>query len=214
MESTFDREAVARTAAGSGLSAAEVSLLAANAESRLEPTSDLGAVKRAVEAAVREHDTTAGQDAAVREVMGRTSANLFNDDDAEVRRLVSKWAAQLWQNNPREIKRFLNLFRFFMFVKAERFAANRPSPSDDQLAKLAVLSIRWPHLTGVLGRRMALDDEHTVLERIEVALSAGTAIPADVPLPDWVVSELGASNELREYLATEPRLGRVIAGFA
>ena len=55
--------------------------------------------------------------------------------------------------NPREIKRFVNVFRFYVFIRQERNPDGLRTPETlIQVAKLAVLTIRWPQMRGLLGR--------------------------------------------------------------
>ena len=71
--------------------------------------------------------------------------------DPEVRRVI-EYASEALNRNPREIKRFVNLFRFYTMIYAERKLANLPTPASlHEVAKLAVLGIRWPSLLGSLA---------------------------------------------------------------
>jgi len=50
----------------------------------------------------------------------------------------------------REMKRYINLFRFYTFITYRRHLDSGPEVSAEQIAKLAVLAIRWPDLLTLL----------------------------------------------------------------
>ncbi|MGV9365561.1 KAP family P-loop NTPase fold protein [Amycolatopsis sp. NPDC003731] len=68
--------------------------------------------------------------------------------------------------NPREIKRYVNLFRFYSFLTVRR----RGGPDGPELAKLAVLAIRWPDLLSTLTK-----NQSAVLCELETAAAADDA---------------------------------------
>lgn len=111
-------------------------------------------------------DTAAGRE--VRRVIDRR----LSASDPEVREVI-EYASRALNLNPREIKRFVNLFRFYTMIYAERKLANLPAPGSlDEVAKLAVLGIRWPDLLGVLAMPVWRDWSHarghiTVSEPLE-----------------------------------------------
>jgi hypothetical protein len=91
----------------------------------------------------------------------------LRDDDPEVRAIVE--AVAPWLNrNPREIKRFVNVFRFYVLIRQGRQEAGLPVPDSlEQVAKLAVLAVRWPQLRGILGRQIGPEDGDTLLALLE-----------------------------------------------
>jgi KAP family P-loop domain/TIR domain len=122
--------------------------------------------------------------------------------------------------NPREVKRYINLYRFFTFVSYRRQLAGGTHAAGEQIAKLAALAIRWPHLLDAFGQMT--DDGRTVLETLEGAAPDGqgsdatasawnTAMKAiDTSLrPD---TERPAWEQLRGFLATEPNIGSIARG--
>jgi len=132
---------------------------------------------------------------------------VFDDlySDASAWTAIRSAVPSLGTPNPREIKRYLNLFRFYMFItKRRQFLEGIVPPSDEQIAKLAALVIRWPHLLSLL-----VTDWHgeTALERLEAA--------AHECLEDWhsVLREVGIleveHDELRIFLRTGAPIARV-----
>lgn len=75
-------------------------------------------------------------------------------------------ARQHLSANPREIKRFVNLFRFLVMINDERGRKGQEAaPSLDCLAKVAVLSLRWPALMERLGSSGSVSDVLALVER-------------------------------------------------
>jgi hypothetical protein len=72
--------------------------------------------------------------------------------DREARTAILAGVPGLAAENPREIKRFVNLFRFYSFVAQQQRLQGLPTVAGPEIAKLAVLAIRWPHLLGLFGR--------------------------------------------------------------
>jgi kumamolisin len=82
----------------------------------------------------------------IRAAARKVVAELLSDDNPEMRRVVDASLSQLPSRNPREIKRFINLFRFYAHVSAERRLSGLPGLGLEAAAKAAILAIRWPHL--------------------------------------------------------------------
>lgn len=72
--------------------------------------------------------------------------------------------------NPRQIKRYVNVFRFYSFLTYRRALAGAEPASDAEVAKLAALTIHWPHLLSLLVME---SDGTTVLQSLEHAASTG-----------------------------------------
>ena len=111
----------------------------------------------------------------------RRVAATYSDADPIVRRILGNEALSLRDRNPRELKRLINLFRFYALVANRRGilqqnAAENLETTFQQVARLSVITIRWPSLLAMLGTPLdgegaAATDERerpqTVLERLE-----------------------------------------------
>jgi hypothetical protein len=67
----------------------------------------------------------------------------FSDKDPNIRKLITDATNQL-SNNPREIKRFLNVFRFYYFLRWARKGQGLLAPSLEELTRWIILSLKWP----------------------------------------------------------------------
>ena len=70
----------------------------------------------------------------------------YNEDDPKIRRLISMAASEFFSDNPREVKRFINVFRFQYFLLLARRNGGLNVPSEKQLTRWIILSMRWPEL--------------------------------------------------------------------
>jgi hypothetical protein len=95
-------------------------------------------------------DTIGGLSAAARLAADRVYDDLYSDENAYA--AIERSLAALTLSNPRELKRYVNVFRFYSFVTYRRALAGAPRATDEEVAKLAVLTIRWPHLLSLLAR--------------------------------------------------------------
>jgi hypothetical protein len=87
-------------------------------------------------------------------------------DDPEVKKAIA-YAAPYLHANPREIKRFVNVFRFLVMIHTERaFEGLATTATLDQLAKLALVSTRWPELMSRLAKPVG---DVTAFEKLETA---------------------------------------------
>lgn len=122
---------------------------------------------------------------------------LYSDENAYL--AIEAALPALGLTNPREVKRCLNVFRFYSFVTYRRHLAGKPRPSDECVAKLAALTVRWPHLLSALTRET--HPGATVLDRLEKAALAGDG-------DAWAraMAEAGLAEEeaLRLLLGTRP----------
>jgi hypothetical protein len=116
-------------------------------------------VRQAVERAAQEHGLDEDQQYEVRvraeheeerRVIDR-GIERFSDRDSEVRRIVLDTAPD-FSHNPRELKRFLNLYRFLYFLTWARKGRGRDAPSEDQLRRWIVLSLKWPEVVRWIRR--------------------------------------------------------------
>ena len=140
------------------------------------------------------------------EALNRVLVELYSDGEA--RTAIVAGVPGLASDNPREIKRFVNLFRFYTFIAQQHQLQGHPAVSGAEIAKLAVLAIRWPHLLGVLARR-AGDSPVTTLSRLEQCVrqdggdwahalrDAGLTADEQNAAPVW-------ATHLRAFLATQP----------
>ncbi|GAA2890612.1 hypothetical protein GCM10010517_54900 [Streptosporangium fragile] len=108
-----------------------------------------------------------GLAAATREAADRVFDDLYSDENAY--RAIEFVLPALAFFNPREIKRYVNVFRFYSFLTYRRTLAGAAPASDAEVAKLAALTVQWPHLLSALARESA---GVSVLQRLERA--AGT----------------------------------------
>jgi phospholipase C len=83
---------------------------------------------------------------------------LFTDSEESMRALISRDAREYF-HNPRDMKRFVNLFRFYYFLRAAREGKGEPVVSIEQLSRWLVFSLRWPEVDRWLRRRPASEDD-------------------------------------------------------
>lgn len=147
------------------------------------------------------------------EAANRVFVELYSDADS--RDAILAAIPLLDSSSPREIKRFINLFRFYTFIAQQYRLRNEPAPDGPEIAKLAVLAIRWPHLLNALGTRLAGEGPPTALAHLEAQARGGEAQPdgwkgalaaagLDGAEPDS--PEHTSSLELRRFLASGPAI--------
>ena len=139
----------------------------------------------------------------VQEAAMRVFAEMY--DDAAARRAVAEALPVLGSHNPREIKRFVNLFRFYSYIRLADHLAGRPVPDPPQLAKLTALVIRWPQLLAALGRTEGAA-AHPVTE-LERAAGDDAAWAAAVRTHLAADGDASWAADLRAFLAREPAVG-------
>jgi len=138
-------------------------------------------------------------------------ADWFRDEAPVVQETVRTYAPLL-SNNPRAIKRFMNLLRFYSFIAAALALREEAEPDLQQAGKLAILTIRWPHLLTEFAKRE--HREETVLESLE-RLARVEEAPVGSMSWDTGILELGLnlnrydSEDLRTLLAVDPSIGAV-----
>jgi hypothetical protein len=151
-------------------------------------------LSQAVEAArdVGPGDSAVSADAVRRSVEKRLSA-----DDPEVREAI-EYGARFLDANPREIKRFVNVFRFLVMIHTERVLEGLASAATlEQLAKLAVISTRWPSHMSALARPADSGDGRTVFELVE---GGSLTPPLPAPLLACLRAEPAVGAAARHYL--------------
>ncbi|WP_083975458.1 KAP family P-loop NTPase fold protein [Herbidospora daliensis] len=116
--------------------------------------------------AVDEGETSAlgGLWAETRLAADRVFDDLYSDENAY--RAIRGALPVLAASNPRELKRYVNVFRFYSFVTYRQRLAGERAASDAEVAKLAALTVRWPHLLSRLSGG-------TVLGKLEEAARDG-----------------------------------------
>ncbi|MGW4639761.1 P-loop NTPase fold protein [Sphaerisporangium sp. NPDC004334] len=97
-------------------------------------------------------DAIGGLSAATRLAADRVYDDLYSDENAYA--AIARVLPVLTLSNPRELKRYVNVFRFYSFVTYRRALAGAAKATDEEVAKLAVLAIRWPHLLSLLAREL------------------------------------------------------------
>ena len=92
----------------------------------------------------------------------------FSDEEKKMRDLLTTSAAN-FSTNPRDIKRFVNVFRFYYFLRAAREARRNPVPSLSQLSRWILFSLKWPEAVRYLWRTQLAPDvvRHPQLESLE-----------------------------------------------
>ncbi|CRK57707.1 hypothetical protein [Alloactinosynnema sp. L-07] len=116
--------------------------------------------------------------------------------------------------NPREVKRFVNLLRFYDTIRQEYLLAGAEQEMTIyQLAKLAVLAIRWPHLrsllaapTGTASRAIVLTTVENTLRDHDRSGSIRSRIAAN-GVDQQSTGRLDREPELLAFLADEPPIG-------
>jgi hypothetical protein len=95
--------------------------------------------------------------------------------------------------NPRVIKRFVNVFRFYAIIRQEQKRAGESSSEMilDQIARVAVLVIRWPQLRNLLVRQVGADKDETVLALLERSIRS---LPREAK---WDVCKTALDDQLK-----------------
>ena len=160
------------------------------------------------------------------EAMRRELRRRLRPEDPEVQRIVALTAGRL-ARNPREIKRFVNVFRFYAVIRQEREAVDLPAPDTlAEIAKLAVLAVRWPHLRSALGRQVGMTERDTLLSLLETTIAEFDdntnwvtkrqelhRALGDLQIPERLLTNLITSDGLCEFLASAPPIGTAAPGY-
>ncbi|MDH2424529.1 P-loop NTPase fold protein [Sphaerisporangium sp. TRM90804] len=162
-----------------------------------------------------------GLSAAARLAADRVYDDLYSDQNAydAIRRILPTLTA----GNPRELKRYVNVFRFYSFVTYRHTLAGAPRTGEDEIAKLAMLTIRWPHLLSALAREQDSGRRprppapaargRTVLEALEEAASGDDGEWARVLTETGLLrppaGEAFRWEALRTLLSTAPSITRI-----
>ena len=160
-------------------------------------------------------------DAAIEQELRRVIERRLTADDPEVQEVIG-YASRCLNRNPREIKRFVNLFRFYTMIYAERQIAKLPTPASlHEVAKLAVLGIRWPSLLSTLALPIEDDEKGTIFELLENPPRSGDSESDNVALvaalrtaglSDAMTARL-MTAELQTFMRSEPKVGSGVRGY-
>ncbi|MFI6907486.1 P-loop NTPase fold protein [Nonomuraea sp. NPDC050394] len=157
--------------------------------------------------AARSARAAAGPSEAASLAAARAADRVFDElySDERACRAVETALPALNLTNPREVKRYLNVFRFYSFITYRRHLAGQPHHGDECVAKVAALTIRWPHLLWALAQEA--HPGATVLERLEEA-----ALSCDGDGWARTMAEAGLAEEeaLRQLLATRPPIAALV----
>ncbi|GAA0414581.1 hypothetical protein Acor_09530 [Acrocarpospora corrugata] len=155
------------------------------------------ATQRVVGAPAGDAETLGGLWVETRAAADRVFDDLYSDENAY--RAIEVALPALSASNPRELKRYVNVFRFYSFVTYRQRLAGARAASDAEVAKLAALTVRWPHLLSLLTRDCPLHRDST-LGLLEQAARADrwAEVAPQVGLP------AEASAALRALLASDP----------
>ena len=191
----------------------------------LTDKADASAVEEALRtASLSEAVSIAGNvqpDAAIKRGIRRVIERRLTVDDPEVREVIA-YASQCLHRNPREIKRFVNLFRFYTMIYAERQIAKLPTPASlHEVAKIAVLCTRWPSLLSTLALPIGNGDERTVFELLENPQSTGDDESGDaalmaalrtVGLSDGMMASI-MTAEFQTFMKSAPKVQSGVRGY-
>jgi hypothetical protein len=215
---TGDRDRAAADARIRQAAAAEQAVLE---RSRAQPRlADLPRERAEVEQRAREQhglDEAAARIVAA-DVTVRRFASTYSDEDDDVRQAIVTEALALPHRNPREMKRLVNLFRFYaLIVNERRVLVDAQSQSEvfAQVARLAALTNRWPHLLNALGAPGSPTGEpdgtrRIVFEDLEAAAGDPEADWSELLAAHGLAGGEGRKGEpegLRDFLKGGPRVG-------
>ena len=82
----------------------------------------------------------------------------FSDQEEKIRSLISTTAKEYF-TNPRDMKRFVNLFRFYYFLRAAREARGEAVMSVQQLCRWLVFCLKWPEVDRWLHRTYNINNQ-------------------------------------------------------
>jgi hypothetical protein len=172
----------------------------------------------AVEHGERVAGMAGAQPEAIKEAVRRVVERRLSADSEDVQAVV-RYAARYLEANPREIKRFVNVFRYFVMISTERRLQGLALPMPlEAVAKVAVLTVRWPGLITPLAERVGDEGERlTVFALLERAARGRGKRPIPSALAQCGLSEATVqrllADELTEFLKAPPRVGAAADGF-
>jgi len=157
-------------------------------------------------------------DSASGEAATAVTVEKLSDDSPDMREVIAYGTKHL-RGNPREVKRYVNVFRFLVMIAgARKLQVNNELAV---LAKLAVLSTRWPSLHSYLMMPVKAGVRGTVFDMLEAPdpgsakTEAGRATAETKRLivsletcgfSERIVNRL-LDDDLRRFMRTEPLVG-------
>ncbi|HXX20195.1 MAG TPA: P-loop NTPase fold protein [Candidatus Acidoferrum sp.] len=128
----------------------------------IERSTDIQETREVVEKVATKRSLTNQQRRSLTEevaVMQQMNQNIkaFSDEEAKIKKQLAAWAIR-FSVNPRDIKRFINVFRFYYFLRAAREARGQTVPSLRQLSCWILFSLKWPEAVRYLSRAQAVAD--------------------------------------------------------
>ena len=167
-------------------------------------------------ASATDSDSASGQAATV------VTVEKLSDDSPEMREVIAYGTKHL-RGNPREVTRYVNVFRFLVMIAGARKL--RVNNELAVLAKLAVLSTRWPSLHSYLMWPVKAGETETVFDLLEasdpgMAKTEDERVTAGEKLLPDVLTTCGFSqriinrlldDDLRRFMGTEPMVGALAA---
>jgi hypothetical protein len=119
----------------------------------------------AVELETADKEFLKGQKAAIEKM--DEAKETYSDQDPIVREVILK-ASKEFPNNPREMKRFLNILRFYYFIREGRKGAGLQYPSLDQIKRWIILVMKWPQVAVWLQKGITQrDTDNPVGEKLQ-----------------------------------------------
>lgn len=124
----------------------------------------------------------------------------YRDDDPMLVKLFDP-VRPFMTDNPRTIKRLVNLFRFQYFASMARRMQNVPAAEPQQLARWAIMLVRWPHFVRwIQAERARAMQRNEDMDPAEPSLVVKVIIAArdSKDLTQW-------SNALKKLGLSDPR---------
>lgn len=122
----------------------------------IESSTTIQAPEQIVEEVAKNKNLSAQQREALADrvtAIQRMDQNIraFSDEEQKIKDFLVDCTAD-FSTNPRDIKRFVNVFRFYYFLRAAREAREEPVPSLSQMGRWILLSLKWPEAVRYFGR--------------------------------------------------------------
>jgi hypothetical protein len=206
---------------GSGL--AEPEATAPAGEDVAKEQREIGDVslKEAVQLAGTKRDGGGAKGEAQKEAVRRQIERRLTGEDPAVQAAIL-YAVPYLDPNPREIKRFVNIFRFFVMILTERSVEDSSIPLELQdIAKLAVLNLKWPWLMPTLAEPARGGRQGTVFDLLQdppvaTPRKGESRAAANLRMLRQAMKLNGFSQstmdrllapELRSFMASPPKVG-------
>jgi hypothetical protein len=177
-------------------------------------------LKEAIQLAGAKRDGGAKSEAQKEAVRRQIERRLTGEDPAVQAAIL--YAVPHLDPNPREIKRFVNIFRFFVMILTERSVEDSSIPLELQdIAKLAVLNLKWPWLMQTLAEPARGGRQGTVFDLLQdppvvTPRKGESRAAAELRILKQALKINGFSQstmdrllapELRSFMASPPKVG-------